>query len=560
LPIILLRDLSGNSRFRLYLILTFVSLTLFFYSVSQIAYVIAEPSDLFGLASHFTPAYWIGLALLVLCSILVFLDKEVESDFLNLFVLLSLGLFLFGIATLVQENVRHTTIYANLADIRTLLATGHTDIVGPHAMSYYRTWPAAHFLHASTLLVIDLDFKDWLRFAPFIWVVSFTLTTYAIGRRFGISRNMCFSLSILTLSSYWMFQSDLAQQGMAVLLLLLLLMLLAKHDPRSTVAETILATLLFSTLVFTHGLTSLGLLLAVVVLSIYKKGRGEVTPLALLFFIIWLTWYMNQAITALALGSARWLSAPWDYIFRMGTNVEGLWAPTHTGTSALITQYSQLAYIFIFGILVLAAVINLFWGRVKLEHRPWLMVLLVWVAGLALSGLVFPNREMYIRLYVLGLVPVVSIILLAFYNRRLLVPLMLLCTLLFLPARYGTEGLYGQTFSSELAGARFVGQYISPVLSRPIYRPIKPWLLYRTGDLGVIPFYNTQIIQYIVQYPPPFLTEKSPELLDGASYVLNSYHGGISDIEVNTWMELGRGEDAILVYSNGSFRIYKNEW
>jgi len=77
LPSILPRNLSISSRSKLYIILVLISLTLFFYSVSQIAYVICEPSDLFGLASHFTPIYWIGLALLILCSIFAFLDKEV---------------------------------------------------------------------------------------------------------------------------------------------------------------------------------------------------------------------------------------------------------------------------------------------------------------------------------------------------------------------------------------------------------------------------------------------------------------------------------------------------
>ncbi len=75
---ILQRNLSAISRPKLYLSLALASLILFFYSVSQIAYVSAEPSDLFGLASHLTPSYWIGLVLLVLGSILAFLDKECD--------------------------------------------------------------------------------------------------------------------------------------------------------------------------------------------------------------------------------------------------------------------------------------------------------------------------------------------------------------------------------------------------------------------------------------------------------------------------------------------------
>jgi len=541
-----LRSLSVTSRSKLYLILILISLILFCYSVSQTAYVNCEPSDLFGLASHFTPAYWLGLVLLVICSILVFLDKEVKSDALHLFILLSLGLFLFGIATLVQENARHPTTYTNLADVRTLMATGHTDMAGPDAMSYYRTWPAAHFLHASTLLATSLDFKDWLRFAPFIWVIAFTFLTYAIGKHLELPRNSCFLLSFLSLASYWMLQSDLAQQGMAVLLLLLCFMLLATPDRRQIVAARFLSILCFSVLVLTHGLSSLGLLLALIVLLVFKKGRSEAVPLLLLFVVIWLTWYAYQATAAMQLGVARWLSAPWDYIFRMGTHVEGLYEPTHTTASALISQYSQLAYIFIYGILAIAAVFYLFTGRVSPEKRPWLIVLVAWVAGLAVSGVIYPNREMYIRLYILGLVPVLGIILLVFSNRKLLVPLMLLATLLILPARYGTEGSYGQIFSSELAGTKFFVQHAVDT---------DPWFFYRAGDQGVLPFYNPEVKIWPTRW---YSTDMPIEALDEASYVLASGHGGLSYEVIDRWMQSARGERASSVYVNNDFIIYES--
>ena len=539
-------NLSGDSRLKLYIILILMSLTLFFYAVSQIAYVICEPSDLFGLASHFTPVYWIGLVILVICAVFVFLDKEVNSDALNLFILLVLGLFLFGVATLVQENVRHPTVYTNLADVRNMLATGHTDIAGPHALSYYRVWPAAQFLHASTLLVTDLDFIDWLRFAPFIWFVSFTFLTYAIGKHLALPRNSCFLISFLALASYWMFQSDLAQQGMAVLLLLPSFILLATPEPRQTVSIRILAIICFVALVLTHGLTSLGLLLAMVVFSIYRKGRGEAVPLALLFSIIWSSWYVYQATAAFTLGVKRWMSAPWEYIFTMGTHVEGLYEPTHTTASALITQYTQLSYIFIYGILAIVAFVYLFRGKISPEKCPWLMVLILWIAGLAVSGLIYPNREMYTRLYILGLVPVLGIILLVFSNRKLLVHLMLLAALLILPARYGTEGAYGQIFSSELAGTKFFVQHA---------RDTNPWFFYRAGDQGVLPFYNPEVKTWPTRW---FATDMPIEAFDEASYVLASGHGGIRYEYIDRWMQSVRGERASLVYVNNDFIIYES--
>lgn len=545
----LLRNPSIASRSKLYLIFGFVSLILFFYSVSQIAYVVTEPSDLFGLASHFTLLYWIGLALLVVCAIFAFLDKELKSDGIYLFILVILGLYLFGIATLVEENARHASIYFSLADVRNLLVTGRTDITGPYALDFYRTWPAAHFFHASIIHVAGISLRDTMILGPFFWLISFTLITYAIGRRFDLSRNSCFLLSFLALSSFWLLLSDLRQPGMALLLLLLCFMLLAKPNPRNSVGERILIILSFAALLFTHGLTSLALVTALIVLSIYRYFRREDTPFLILFSVLWLAWFMYQAFAALTLGVKRWLSAPWDYIFRMGVNVEGLYEQAYTAVPIVIQKYSSLAYFFVYGIFIAVAIYLLMGHKIKQENRKWVLVLLIWLIGLSLAGFMYLSKEMHVRLYVIGLVPVIGIILKVFSARKLLIPLMLLCLLLFFPARYGVEGYYGQVYSTELAGVRFFGYRAGSV---------EPWFLYRTGDLGVLAFYNPDVIlwprgDYQLSTPAEQL-----DLMGGASYVMNSNHGGVNDELVNRWMELGVGEEAALIYDNGDFKIYKN--
>lgn len=242
------------------------------------------------------------------------------------------------------------------------------------------------------------------------------------------------------------------------------------------------------------------------------------------------------------------MGTPWQLIFKMGVHVEGLYDPTYTFASALIVQYSQIAYIFIYGSCIAVAIYLLTRNKIKKDNKKWVLVLLTWIIGIGLTGFIYPNREMYIRLYMLGLVPVISIILKVFSSRRLLISLMLLVLLCSLPARYSTEGHYGQVFSSELAGVRFFTYSAGSV---------EPWFIYHAGDLGVLPFYNADIILWPKMAVPPPGQERN-DTLNEASYVINSNHGGASDRDVKEWMELGGGEEAALIYNNGYFKVYKN--
>lgn len=539
------RNLSPASRSKLYLILAFASLIPFFYSVLQTTYVTSESSDLFGLASHFTVPYWIGWALILLCSIFAFLDRELKNDAVFIIILLILGLHLFGIAALIQENVRNPAVYCNLANTRTLLATGHVDIAGEDALSLYATWPVAQLTYASILTVTGIGLEELIGLAPFFWFIAFALLTYAIGRRFELPQNKCFLLSFLALSSYWWYQSDATQQGIGILLYLILFMLIVKPEPHNTVAEVILAILCFTTLILTHGLTSLALVTALVVLSIYRKFKGKAVPFVLLFSTFWLAWYMYRAYQAFELGIKHWWAAPWDYIIKMGVHVEGIYMQTYTDAPIMIQKYSSIAYLFLYGISIAVVIYLLIRSKIEQENRKWVLALLMWTIGLGLSGFMYLSPEMHIRLFIVGLVPVICIILKVFSARKLFVTLMLLCILLFLPARYGLEGYYGQVRSTELAGVQFFTYNSGPV---------EPWFFYREGDVGVLNFYEPEVVTWPHRGG---LSASNPDQLEEASYVLSGWQGGERAI-VDTWVQTGDAEDAALVYNSGNFKIYKN--
>jgi len=58
--------LSSLARNKIYLILMFISVILFIFSVRQVYPIIVEVTDPLGLASKLAPTYWIGLAILVM--------------------------------------------------------------------------------------------------------------------------------------------------------------------------------------------------------------------------------------------------------------------------------------------------------------------------------------------------------------------------------------------------------------------------------------------------------------------------------------------------------------
>lgn len=540
-------SLSVSARVKLYLILAFTSLALLFYEVAQIAYVISTPADLLGLVSHFTLPYWIGLGTIFLCSVLIFLDREIKDDAVFIFVLIVFGLFLLGVATLVQENVRSPSAYFNLTSAKTLLATGSFDIGGRYTLELYSSWPGAHFLHSSAMITTGLTLKEVMSFMPFLWLIIFILVTYFIGKRFGLSPNRCFLLSFLALSSYWMMQTDFSPQGMAVVLYLFCFAFLVNLDRPYVITEIILYSICFATLIITHGVTSMVFILSLAVLAIYRFVRRQPIPLiALSVLPLWIIWYLLPAREIFNMGLRKLLSAPWSSIFTMGVRVEGIYDPTYTFTSALINLYSQVAYILLFITFIAIAFYLLLRGKIERNNRKWVILLVIWLFGYALSGFIFPNQENYVRLLMLALVPITGITVMMIASRKVLITIMSLVMLLLLPARYSLEGYSGQVLCSELAGVHFFGDYTGP---------IEPWFFYREGDLMLLPFYNPDILIWPVKgYTPEMKTDD----LYQASYVLCGKLGS-GQLFIDDWLKTGGAEAAELVYNNGSFKIYKNQ-
>lgn len=530
---------------RFYLILASISLILFFYSMGQIKPVVVELDDFLGLASCLTLVYWLGLALIVACSILAYLDKQLKNTAVFIFVLLVLGLFLFGITQFAAANPSDSSSYYPAGEVKTLLATHHIDITSPYPLMAYRSWPGFHFLSASILSVTGIEFTPMAKYMPLFFTILFILVTFSIGRRLRLSLNQSFLLSFLALSSGWVVSTYHGpfSLGLAAFFLLFLFAV----QPSNTSAWKVCSLLTFALLVVTHGLTAVAMLFALMVLAVYNRKPGYWLLCSAIFF----SWYLYLAPWVFEIGVGRFwaefTSLDLAYLtgYRHGPEISQM---------VEINRLMRLSYLAIHAIMMIISIALLLMGRVKKENRRLIGLCFSWIIGVALLLPVGYGYEMSMRLYQFGLIPVIAIIILSLSNRKIFITLMILFVMLFVPVRYGTEYV-GQTLDSELSGAAFFAQRVNPQ---------SPYM-YGPGGY-YIPFYNPSLIELkkvhydLTSVEPP--AEQLRRFLPEVDFLIDSqitHNAAMFHYEcdpLRDWL-LEEGNRFQKLYDNGSFTIYR---
>ena len=540
------------ARLRLYIVLTLVSLALLFYSAAQVRPVVVEPTALLGLVSYLPPAYWLGLGLLLLCSIAAFVDTPTANRAVFMFILITLSLYLIGIAPLVEANARIPEVYYPVSEVKHILETGHLNIVEPYPLVSYRNWPALHFLSAEIMEITGLSLT-FVKYAPFVWGLSFVLITWGLGSRLGLSANRAFLLSFLGLASWWG-SADYLAKDIAMILYLTLLMLAI--EPRKTVGEALLTILVFGGLVVTHGLTSvMALLLLVALAGFRREGR-----FFLLFATVFGAWYMYQGVSALERAVQLQKEIPM-YQFLLLANP----GKYQTGGLSVFTRevfrYSQLAYLALYGTFLLGSALFFLRGRVPTRQRRQALALFLPVAASLLLVLSFYG-ELDVRLYFFGLVPIIAMILLTWPIRIPLIVLMVAFTALLPITRYSMEAGWPQVLTSELRGGEFMASKVSPQRT----------FFYNWGG-NIIFYYDPNLVGVgylsLAWYPGwPFyggVQNVNLSYLDGMSYVILSKQGTDSMLlswgmdPFQRWPQTAAGQAANRIYDNGSFyQVFQN--
>ena len=544
-------NFSAHSRRKIYLIFAFISLILLIISIRQIYPVMIEVNDPLGLASHLTASYWIGLALMILVSITAFLDRDLNHDVIFLILLISLGLFLFGIGVFAYENARIPDVYYPISEVNLVLTNHHIDIASPESLftNLYYSWPVVHFISASLLSITGIGLT-FVKYVPLFYILMIILITYSIGQRLEMKPNRCFLLSFLVLSS-WQIMYHYAPNALGAMLYLVIMIFLIFW--KSTKANISIIILLLGTLAMTHGLSLLATAAGLVILAIYKRKTIFIVITAL-FILGFAGWMMYAARQAVGISLTALLDFPLFHL-RQATEMARYTLPS--ATARAVARYAQLSYVAIWGIPVIISVVLLLRRRITGKLRQQVLPFIFFAIGPAL--LVFLNYgQMLYRVYVFCLIPVVCIIVLSLAGRRLARVLMivLICVLPFinLLATYAVDVSWPQVLTTELRGGRFFALEVEP----------KPTDKYFCPNYNPVFYYNSKWQEAHISIPPDINEKIDISFLDKQNYVIlsrqasNTMNFERGEDLYSTWPQTEAGEKTDLIYDNGSYQIYRN--
>jgi len=547
--------LSLRCKFRLALV--FLCGLAIFVSLWRMSPVVVNVADLLGPVSHVGPLYWVGLAALVAISTYVYVDREVKQDTMFIAVLMVSGWCLVGVSVLAYENPVSPNTYYPFSEVHTILVKGHVNVANHSALRQYYSWPAYHLMSATVLEIAQVGFGA-VKYAPLLWVSYLALITYTIGKRIELPSHYRFAFSFLILSSWLIDFTAYYHPRQLGMVLFLLLLAVSLQESKNTMSVIALVLPIFTCLVCTHGLTSIAALLAFFFISLWRKKRVD-WMLAMVLVVVFSLWYVSQAALALDAGVRNVILRPLYDILRIAA------AERHSaavcGTRS-IARYAQIAYAALYACMLAWGILS--WVRKSIEvgfsHRAKESVLLCWLFGagfLLLSG----YGEAVYRVYLFGLVPAAGIVSLAATasGRNLLIPAMVLCPIIFLPANYSAQVAWGQVCSADLMGSAFFASRVDP--SRGYF---SNW----NGHDALVLHYEPSMVRVGFTYPG-WLPAKSPDEVDinvvgDYEYVIISWQGSQQRIfawgedPYASWPETRGGELAYRIYENGNFQTYLN--
>jgi hypothetical protein len=547
-------NITPGSRIKTYLILLSVSLILFFFGISQIRYVIVGSEDILGLVNHLPFSYWIGLALILLTSILAFLDHDLKKDAIFITILFVVGLYLVVLPAFVYENPTENANFYPFSEINSWLPTHHLAINNPPHLASYYSWPGFHFLSAWVVTIWgeSFDFFEFAKYIPILFLLFSILITFSLGRRLNLNTNRCFLLSFLVLSSWLLITADYAPRSLGMLLFLSLFLLLMTI--KNSFADNILVVLFMIAIVLTHSLTALATLPALILLSFYRKIFRFVP----IFVIIFGAWYLYQAFGVLELGIRQALVYPLQQIFIFGQQE---YTGGTTSLTRIVSHYAWVAYGAIYVVSIIVCIILLFLRRIPVENRKQVISSFVWAIGSAAVTVVAGFTDAFQRTYVFTLVPLVCIIVMSFifYKKLsdvLLIVIMCLFVALHIPAEYGEDTSWGTVLTSDVKGAKFLALDVKP---KEIY--------YFTGNDMIVHYFDPDLVKIPVYFGAvidPWTLKVDIQALDKLQYVVMSQKGTDRAVfrwgkdPYVMWPKTLTGQNADFIYNNGALQIYKN--
>lgn len=535
---------------KIYIILSAISLILLFYSIWEIKPVLVDITDLIGLTSHLTLAYWIGYILIIFCLIRLYFDTGNKNELIYILILVVVGLFLFGVPIFAEENARFPWSYYPAGEVKTILETKYIDSISPYPLVSYRSWPAIHLISASILYLTGIKIENLLKYMPIFWLFSVIFILFSIGKRLKFSVKQSFLASFIVLTSFWTFHYYYGPPSFSYILYLLLFMFIVSFSNISKIRDTILISLTFAVLVITHMLTSIALISSFLfssnyINSIYKKR----TRYMIFFLIVFIAWYVYLAPVMFRTGVEEFVKQATELGFFSFFQTEKYNAGELL--TRQITHYSRLFYMGIYAISMIYAAGLYLTGRIKKENKELIKICFFWFIGvLALFMFKYGVAEVDDRIYIYSLVPMACILTLSF-NRKTLIILSILLVVPHIPAHYGSES-YEMIRSTELVGSKFFAMKITIDNNQSYF---SMWDTF-------INYYDSETINY-KRKSLSVAAKPNISMVTTSNYIINSkssqnfviYAYGFDPIQEEIRLYQN---NLSLLYNNGYFQIYKN--
>lgn len=434
---------------------------LFLYNIFQIKWVVIDINDFLGLTSHLTIYYWLGLSTITICSIIIYLDNELKDAVVFIGALFIVALFLFGLGVFAEENARFIVSYYPTAEVKTVLETHHIDTISVYPLISYRSWPAFHLITASILYLSGISLDNLIKYMPLFWSTCVIFVTFAIGRRLKFSLNESFLLSFLFISSFWLPQYYYSPQSFAFIIYIILFICIFSQKNINFIG---LSLLTFSSLVITHLVTSIVVILSLFTQGLCRNGLSYTKLMCkirfnyriLLFIAIFIIWILYLAPLVFTTGMLEFK----NQVMNLDLFSENIKFSATSKTKEIINMF-RFSY---FGIYALCGVISsiLFLTRkVDKRHEQVLIFSYKWSIGVLFLILLNYGFEQFERVYMFCLVPVILIIILSISEKKIMILLMVLFIALHVPAHYGSES-YDMVYTSKIEGSKFFGIQVAP--------------------------------------------------------------------------------------------------
>ncbi len=575
-------DINTMIRMKIYIILIIISLLSFFYNIWQISPVDVDVTDYLGLTSKLTLVYWIGLFLIVLCAILLYYDNgviKIDNDLIYLTVAIVFALFIFTVPIFAESNARLTYSYYPAGEIKTVLENSFVDTFKSYNLMSYRTWPSVHLITAGIIFISGIEFENIIKYTPLFWILIFVAVSFSVGRTL-FTPNKAMLLSLLGVASFWIPQYYYSGQSFGYLAVILIFWKFLRNMDLQKKEESILLVVFFSMLVMTHFLTSALIVTIMVLTYAYIKLKtylgkirktnisyesGSISDIETksdmekssdniylfarmvsIFGIIFLAWHAYLAPYAFKYGINslyRQIVAANPLYFK-DTVKFAVTSPIKESVNDF-----RMAYLLVYGIVFIAIIYQ--YIRYKDLRNNKVNITLCWLFGAALFLPLKYGVEIYERIFMFSIMPLMVLAILTFGNNKLgnkILPLLLISlTVLHIPAQYGSES-YDLTRDTELKGTEFFSLKMEP--DGTYFYFFWNYVAYHDNDLVKLkkaawgPSHNPNI-----------------SLLDNVDYILNSktydnmmkYYQNYNPI-YNVYDKINL--DNILVYNNGNFEIF----